>query len=146
MYVMSANKHLRRLNQLQNELENVYHEASLRLGLSDSASIILYTLLDMDGKCMLRDLIRLTALSKQTVHSALQNLRRDGIIDIECISTRARRISLTEAGQTYAQATAGRLLQAEASVFAGWSDADTERFFALYGRYVHDLNDKIGEF
>ena len=67
-------KEMRRYNHLVGEIDGVYHEMSLRLGLSDSAMIVLYTLCDSGGPCPLRDICRRSGLSKQTVNSALRKL------------------------------------------------------------------------
>ena len=39
------NKQMKRFNLLLSEIDVAYHDAALRLGLSDSAMLILYTLL-----------------------------------------------------------------------------------------------------
>lgn len=46
-------KIMRRYNHLLGETEAVYHEMSLKLGLSDSAMIILYTICDSGTSCLL---------------------------------------------------------------------------------------------
>ena len=60
---------LKHFNYLQSELDAVYHEASLKLGMSDSSMIILYTLCNEGGSCLLNDICILTCLSKQTINS-----------------------------------------------------------------------------
>lgn len=69
---MRACKEMRRLNGLLSETEAAYHEAAVRLGLSDSAMQILYLLADREGSCPLRDVSAQTGISKQTVHSAIR--------------------------------------------------------------------------
>ena len=49
---------MKRYNHLLGEINAVYHEMSLRLGLSDSAMIILYTICDVGNSCPLQDLCR----------------------------------------------------------------------------------------
>lgn len=65
---------LKHFNYLQSELDAVYHEASLKLGMSDSSMIILYTLCNEGGSCLLNDICILTCLSKQTINSAIRKL------------------------------------------------------------------------
>ena len=67
-------KAMRRYNHLLGEIDGVYHEMSLKLGLSDSAMIVLYTICDSGSSCLLRDICRYSGLSKQTVNSALRKL------------------------------------------------------------------------
>ena len=67
-------KQLRRFNRLVGETDAVYHELANRLGLSDSAFQILYTLRAEGGACPLRDICAFSGLTKQTVNSALRKL------------------------------------------------------------------------
>ena len=71
---------LKRFNHLIGELDAVYHDMSLRLGLSDSESKILYTVCNFGDSCLLADVCRLTGLSKQTVNSAVRKLEREGVL------------------------------------------------------------------
>ena len=50
-----VSKVMKRYNYLLGELNAVYHEMSLKLGLSDSAMIILYTICDQGERCPLQE-------------------------------------------------------------------------------------------
>lgn len=69
---------LKRYNYLFGEIEAVYHEISLQMGLSDSVSRILYAICDEGDRCPLSLICRRTGLSKQTVNSALRRLEEEG--------------------------------------------------------------------
>ena len=62
---------MRSINHLLSEIDAAYHEASLRLGLADSAMQILYILCSQGGACLLRNICRQSGTSKQTINSAL---------------------------------------------------------------------------
>ena len=47
----SVSAEMRRFNYLIGEIDAVYHEAALKLGLSDSALSVLYSLCNHDGSC-----------------------------------------------------------------------------------------------
>ena len=51
-----VSKEMNRYNYLVSEIDAVYHEAALRLGLSDSALNILYAICDNGEGCLLQDL------------------------------------------------------------------------------------------
>ena len=51
-----VNEQMKHLNLLTSELDKAYHEAALKLGLSDSVMLILYTLCWCEGECLLGDL------------------------------------------------------------------------------------------
>lgn len=65
---------IHRINYLTSEMDAVYHRASLKLGISDSVSLILYTIYDAGGSCLLSEIYKKSGISKQTVNSALRGL------------------------------------------------------------------------
>ena len=76
---------LKRYNHLVGEIDAVYHEASLKLGMSDSVSKILYTICNVGSSCLLHDICKQTGLSKQTVHSAIRNLEAKEMVTLELV-------------------------------------------------------------
>ena len=62
-------KSMKRFNHLLGEMDAAYHEMSLKLGLPDSAMIVLYTICDNGECCLLQDICRRSGLSKQTPES-----------------------------------------------------------------------------
>ena len=133
---------LKRFNHLIGELDAVYHEMSLRLGLSDSESKILYTLCSFGDSCLLADACRLTGLSKQTVNSAVRKLEREGVPTTEAADGRAKLLRLTEEGKRHAGRTAFRILEAENEVFASWPREDVARYLDLTERFLLSLREK----
>ena len=47
---------IKRINYLSNELEALYHQSSLKFGITDSVSIVLYTIYDSGNECLLTDI------------------------------------------------------------------------------------------
>ena len=74
---------VKRFNLLTTEIDAAYHEATLKLGLSDSAMIILYTICLFEGACPLGDIVVLSGLPKQTVNSALRKLEGEDVVYLE---------------------------------------------------------------
>ena len=138
-------KEMRRYNHLLGEIDGVYHEMSLRLGLSDSAMIVLYTICDSGGSCPLRDICRRSGISKQTVNSALRKLEAEGAVYLEAVSARSKSVCLTEAGRALAERTAGRVIRIENDIFASWPREDVERYLKLTERFLLALREKAGE-
>lgn len=136
---------LNRFNYLFGETEALYHELSLRIGLSDSATKILYTLCDNGGSCLLQEICRRSGLRKQTAHSALAKLEAAGIIYRQATDARAKRIGLTPAGQALAQKTVMRIIRMENDVFASWPEEDVARYLALTERFLRDLGQRAGQ-
>lgn len=136
---------IRRYNHLEGEINAVYHRISLKLGLSDSAAIILYTICNSGDACPLRDICRLSGLSKQTVNSALRRLEADGAVCLEAAGPRSKTVYLTEAGKLLADRTARRIIQAENEIFAAWPQEDVETYLALTERFLSDIRKKADQ-
>lgn len=130
---------IRRFNHLLGEMEGVYHDISLQLGLSDSVSKILYTLCIFENRCPLRLLARQNGLSKQTVHSAIQHLEADGLVLLEPADGKNKDVVLTERGKIYAAQTAARIVEIENSIFASWPPEDVQRYLSLTEEFLHAL-------
>lgn len=128
---------LHRINYLGAEMEALYHQASLKLGISDSAMRALYTVYDNGGTCLLSDIYKQSGISKQTVNSAIRKLENDGILYLEQDSGRGKRVRLTEKGKNYSEKTAARLYAAECEVFSVWSEEEIN----TYIRFMEKFND-----
>lgn len=140
-----SSKEMRRYNHLLGEIDGVYHEMSLKLGLSDSAMIVLYSICDSGSSCLLRDICRRSGLSKQTVNSALRKLEAAGAVYLEPVSARSKSACLTEAGKALAERTAERVIRIENDIFASWPQEDVKRYLELTEQFLLALREKAGE-
>ena len=73
-----SSKEMKRYNHLLGEIEAVYHEMSLKLGLSDSAMIILYTICDEGDSCLLQDICLRSGMSKREKGLLYRKGKRSG--------------------------------------------------------------------
>lgn len=137
------NAQLKRFNLLMSEIEAAYHDAALRLGMSDSVMLVLYTLCSGGGECMLGDLT--SGASKQTINSALRKLEAEGIVYLEIFEGRKKKVYLTETGRQLAQDTVLRVIEAENEIFASWTDEEKRVYIDLTQRYLADFKEKIKE-
>ncbi len=134
---------IHRINYLNAELESLYHHASLKLGLTDSASIVLYTIYDNGEDCLLSDIYKQSGVSKQTVSSAIRNLEKKHILYLEQHSGRAKKVILTEAGREYVQKTVARLYDAEAAAFASWTEEEISAHIGFMEKYIRSFREQI---
>ncbi len=132
----------KRYNYLSGEINAVYHEMSLKLGLSDSAMIVLYTICDSKDHCPLQDICRRSGLSKQTVNSAIRKLEGKNIVYLEASDAKSKNVCLTRNGKELAEKTAIRIIEAENDIFAAWPEEDVERYLELTERFLLDLREK----
>lgn len=138
-------KEMKRYNHLLGEINAVYHEISLKLGLSDSAMVILYTICDEGDSCLLSDICRRSGLSKQTANSAIRKLEAAGILYLEKAGIRSKTVCLTAAGRELSNKTALRLLNAENAILASWSRQDVDKYLELTEKFLTDLRAEAAE-
>lgn len=72
--VLEASQELKEVNRLYKELDDIYHDISLRLGISDSVLIILYSIVEMGDGCIQKDISEKFSISRQTINSAIKKL------------------------------------------------------------------------
>lgn len=135
----------REYNRLLAQIDDVYHEIALHQGYPDSAMSILYTLADNDGTCLLSEVVRQSGLSKQTVNSSLRRLENEGVVHLEPVGGRAKRVCLTERGETLAQKTVSRVLAAENKIYASWTDEEWGLYVRLTERFLRQLRQEVKE-
>lgn len=136
---------LKRFNYLANEIDAVYHEAALKLGLSDSAMLILYTICNNGAECLLSDITKLSGISKQTINSALRKLESEELVYLEIFSGKKKRICLTEKGKLLVENTVLQIIKIENDIFDSWTKEERRSYIALTERYLSSLKNKIKE-
>lgn len=90
-------------NSLYKELDDMYHEIALRMGVSDCVLTILYTICRMGGGCQQRDVCECAYVSKTTVNSAIRKLESMGYLYLEQGIGRNKHIYLTEKEKIFRQ-------------------------------------------
>lgn len=135
----SSTKINKRYNYLLGEINSIYHDLALKLGLSNSAMNILYTICDNDGECPLRDICRYSGLSKQTINSALRKLEKDDIVKLINTTNKCKTVTLTEKGRELASSTVMIILQMENSIYNSWLPEDVNMYLNLTERYMKDI-------
>ncbi|MDO4167179.1 MAG: MarR family transcriptional regulator [Eubacteriales bacterium] len=136
---------MQRFNYLANEIDAAYHEAALKIGLSDSVMLILYTIYYSGGTCLLSDVTYLSGVSKQTINSALRKLEQECILYLEAYQGRKKKICLTDKGKALAKDTVLRVINIENDIFASWTEAERSLYIELTRRYLSSFKEKIKE-
>lgn len=134
---------IRKINYLSSELDALYHRASQKLGISDSVSIVLYNIYEEGDGCLLSEIYKKTGISKQTVNSAIRGLERDGFLFLEPYKGHAKKIRLTEQGQSYIEQTVARLYQTECDAYQSWTEEEMSQYLMLMEKYNRCLREEI---
>lgn len=133
-----SSKVMKRINYLITETDAAYHDAAVRLGLSDSAMQILYTMCDYEEgePCPLQEVCRRTGISKQTINSAIRKLEAEGIVYLESAGAKFKNLRLTEAGKSLTDRTVRKIIQIENSIVGSWPAEDAEKYLELTERFL----------
>lgn len=133
-------------NLLLGEIDGVYHEAALKLGLSDSGLTLLYAMCSSGGSCLVSDIVKLSGLSKQTVSSSLGRLESSGIIQLEKAEGKYKRACFTPRGEAEIRPSIQKILQMESRIFSSWKKEEQELYFALTKRYLEQMKEEMEGF
>ena len=72
--------HTEQYTYLAGEINALYHEAAVKMGISDSVQNILYVLCEKEGRCLQSEVSKLTGISRQTINSAIRKLEKEAIV------------------------------------------------------------------
>src|SRR5699024_6320617 len=86
-------------NRLYREMDGLYHELCVKIGLSDSAFLILYSIVETEGKCSQKEIADRCCISRKTINSSVKNLEAKEYIMLEKRKGRDKYIVLTERGE-----------------------------------------------
>ena len=134
---------IHRLNYLTSELDGMYHQASVQIGLAASAMRILYAIYDNGDGCLLNTICRQAGISKQTVNSAIRKLEKAEILYMVHFRGKSKKVMLTEKGKAYLGQTAARIYEAESRAFAAWTEADVEEYLRLTGKFAESFREQV---
>lgn len=135
----------KRYNHILSEIDSVYHEIALKQGFSDSIMMVLYTLADNNGSCLISELVKQAGISKQTINSALRKLEDEDIIYLESAGGKSKRILLTEKGQSVVHETVDKVIAIENKIYGSWNPEEWALYVKLTERFLHELREEIKE-
>lgn len=130
---------IHQINYLTSELDALYHQASLKIGLADSVMRVLYALHDNGQQCLLSEIYKQSGISKQTVNSAIRKLEKEEIVYLEHHNGKAKMVYLTPQGKQYVSDTVVRLCDAEIRAFESWTEDEIDTHVRLMGKYVESF-------
>lgn len=133
---------LKRFNYIITEMNAAYHRAAQRMGLSDSAMSILYSVCDKGGSRALSDICRSSGLSKQTISTSLHKLAADGYVMLDESHRKNKTVVLTEKGAAFAEETVISVMRIENEIFSGWSRSELESYISLTQRFLDSFKEK----
>lgn len=120
-------------NNILNESNSIYRNATRQLGVPECTFWILYSLRAEDPPLTQAQLCQLILQPKQTINSALKNLEEEEYITlVPGNDRRTREIQLTERGAALAERTADQMVLAEEQALAGLEPEERAIFLRCY--------------
>ena len=131
-------------NRLYREMDGLYHELCVKAGLSDSAFLILYSIVELDGNCSQREIADRCCISRKTINSSVKNLEAQGYITLGSGTGRDKYIILTEQGERLVQEKIFPVMEVEDSAFLEMEPEERRELLRLNKKYIEALKRKAG--
>lgn len=132
---------LKEFNRIYKKTNEIYHDIALRLGLSDSAFDILYSISELGDGCLQKDICNATCIPKQTIHSSIRQMEKSGYLTLSSGKGRSMHITLTDLGKNLLERTIYPVMQMEGEAFHCMTDEECQQMLALFGKYIQTLGD-----
>lgn len=134
-----------KFNSVYRELNDLYHDIALKLGISDSAFTIFYAMFRIGDGCLQRDICKLSYTNKQTINSTIQRLKEDGYLYLKQGKGRDKHIYLTDRGMNFMMEKVGPMVTAEDEAFLMLSIEEQKQFYSVFSKYVASFHQKVEE-
>lgn len=132
-------------NRAHRKMDGLYHDYARRVGLSDTAMWLLYSLCEQEYPCTQRDLCETWFYAPQTINTALKSLAEKGFVSLELAprSRKNKQIYLTEAGKALVEEKIIPLIQAEERSFERLGAEERTQLLAITQRHIALLTEEI---
>ena len=129
------------LNRLYKESDHIYSRLASKLGMTDTTFWILYAIAHSEQPMTQNDLCNDFFLPVQTINSAINNLRKNGLLELQVIpGTRNRKaILLTEKGKNFVESTINKADEIEKNAFLLFDEEEREMYLSLFRRHIDYL-------
>lgn len=130
-------------NRIYKEYNEIYHEAAIRLGLSNSEFDTLYAICELGDGCKQTDICRTTFIPKQTVNSAIRTLEKKEYLTLASGKGRSMHIYLTEQGLQLVRRTIFPMVQIENEAFPKLTEKEYKAILHFHAQYLAALREGI---
>lgn len=120
---------------LAGEINALYHEAAVKMGISDSVQNILYVLSERGGTCPQSEISKLTGISRQTINSAIRKLEAEGLACLKKGRGRTTVLFLTEKGKQFSLEKVSFLHEIENKIWNEWTAEEQRQYLTLTTQY-----------
>lgn len=141
----NSNELLKEFNRVDKEFNDLYHDVALKMGISDSAFSIFYTLYTLGDGCLQKDICYEVFASKQTVNSSIRKLEQEGYLYLKQGRGRDKHIFLTDTGKQFIEKHIIPVVQKEIDAFTTLHQEEQKELLRLVKIYAKNLKIKLSE-
>lgn len=124
------------LNRLNKALSEFYHDICIQIGVSDSVFDIFYAIIVLGDGCCQKDICDYAFTSKQTIHSAIHRLEKEGFLYLKSAKGREMQIFLTPKGASFAEEKIVPIIDAENQVCSAMDSKELDTLLLLTEQYL----------
>ena len=137
----------RDIDVLYQETDRLYYEVARGCGISESASWVLYAVLDADEPRTQAQIAEDHSLSRQTVSSSVRALEQRQLVRLDYAegSRRDKVVVLTKEGQDFCVRYVKPAMEAERRAFASLGKADQQAFVRTARAYADAVDRELGK-
>lgn len=133
---------MKEFNSLQSQIVCAYHDAAVKLGVSDTELDILYVMNTQDGECNQSALYKLTGITKSTINSALHKMEKRGLVALKAGAGRNVAVTLTDEGRRFSDSTLSRIISIENEIYSGWTAEERAMLVELNRKFLTEFKEK----
>lgn len=131
------------LNRLNKAIAELYHDLCVRLGISDSVFDIFYAIAALGDGCCQKDICDYAFTSKQTIHSAIHKLEKEGMLRLSPGKGREMHIYLTAAGEQFTREKIDPVIAGENEALSQMPSNETDQLLLLTEKYASCLRGQL---
>lgn len=131
------------LNRLNKAIAELYHDLCVRLGISDSVFDIFYAIAALGDGCCQKDICDYAFTSKQTIHSAIHKLEKEGMLRLSLGKGREMHIYLTAAGEQFTREKIDPVIAGENEALSQMPSDETDQLLLLTEKYASCLRGQL---
>lgn len=136
---------MKEFNIINGAINGYYHEAALKLGISDAEMNVLYVLSYEGSGCYQSLLYKNTGMTRSTVNTIIRRFEKEELLYLKSGKGRNTCVFLTEKGEKYLKDTVQKIVDIENRIFKGWPEEDRAEFLRLNQKYADELKDEIDQ-
>lgn len=132
-------------NRLNKAISELYHDICLRIGISDSVFDIFYAIIALGDGCCQKDICNYAFTSKQTIHSSIHKLEKEGFITLKSGKGREMHIFLTPKGECFIENNIAPVIVMENQTCLQMNPKELDTLLLLTNQYLECLRTQANE-